>query len=104
MPLLRPTYVDGDMWRVSVSRPPGALWNLTNVSLCVRHAARYADADGVDTYRSIELPETAATGAMFVVTDLNERLKVASKAGVCKSSFNDRAEFLPVVCNKPCHE
>ena len=42
---------------------------------------------------------TAAAGAMFVVTDLNERLKVASKAGVCTSSFNERAEFLPVVCN-----
>lgn len=43
---------------------------------------------------------TTATSAMFAVTDLNERLsKIASKAGVCASSFNDRVEFLPVVCN-----
>ena len=41
----------------------------------------------------------AAAADMFVVTDVNDKLKIDSKAGACQRSFNGRAEFLPVTCN-----
>ena len=45
------------------------------------------------------MPPGGGAANMFAVTDVNDRLKIDSKAGACRRSFNGRAEFLPVTCN-----